>query len=109
MAVATVIHRSMSEYLDSTCIEACEKDLKGEVAAILGIATPLRFWPSYGPEGKGSISVEEDPVLRIKPRTTIAEALLRARRAYLEAGGQLLSWAELEAEISQLRGGLQEK
>lgn len=44
-------------------------------------------------------SVEDDPVLQIRPKTPIAEALLRARRAYLEAGGKLLSWEELENEI----------
>lgn len=40
--------------------------------------------------------VEDDAVLQIQPRTPIAEALLRARRAYLEAGGKLLDWNELE-------------
>lgn len=111
MAVATVIHRSMSEYLDSACIEVREKGIapKGKIAPTLGIATALRIWVSYAAQRERSISVEEDPVLQIQPRTPIAAALLRARRAYLKAGGKLLGWDELEEEMRQLRGGLEEK
>jgi hypothetical protein len=112
MAVATVIHTTfMWAYRDSVCMEVREKkiDRKGGVESTLGIATALRFWVPYASERKGSISVEEDPVLQIQPRTPIAEALLRARRAYLEAGGKLLGWDELEEEMRQLRGGWEEK
>ncbi len=44
-------------------------------------------------------SIEDDAILQIQPRTPIAEALLRARRAYLEAGGKLLGWNELEEKM----------
>jgi hypothetical protein len=108
MAVATVIHTPMCEYLDSASIEARKKGFAptGKVAPLLGTVTPLRSWVPYASERQGSISVEEDPVLQIQPRTPIAAALLRARRAYLEAGGKLLGWDELEEEMRQLRGGL---
>jgi hypothetical protein len=64
---------------------------------------------NHGVELVDRISIEGDAVIQIQPRTPIAEALLRARRAYLEAGGKLLGWDELDEELRQLRGGLEEK
>ncbi|GIV53215.1 MAG: hypothetical protein KatS3mg038_3736 [Candidatus Kapaibacterium sp.] len=45
------------------------------------------------------ISIEDDAVLQIQPSTPIAAALQQARRAYLEAGGKLLDWNELEEKM----------
>jgi len=42
------------------------------------------------------VKCNDDAILQIQPRTPIGEALLRARRAYLEAGGKLLGLDELE-------------
>jgi|GEM_PF-2947574 hypothetical protein len=111
MYVATGIHTLMSEYRDSVYIGASAKkvDQSAQVGPLWGTATVLRFRVPYASQREGSIPVEDDPVLQIQPRTPIAEALLRARRAYLEAGGKLLSRDELEEEMKQLRGGWEEK
>ena len=48
-----------------------------------------------------------DRLLRThRPRTPIGKALLALRRAYLESGGQLQDWDEIEAEVRKRRGGL---
>lgn len=43
-----------------------------------------------------------------QPRTEIGRMALAARRAYIEAGGKLLSWDEIDEEMRQRRGGVSE-
>lgn len=49
----------------------------------------------------------DDPLLdNYQPRTKIGRMALAARRAYIEAGGKLLSWDEIDEEVRQRRGGI---
>lgn len=38
-------------------------------------------------------------------RTDLGRKLLALRRAHVQAGGRLLSWDEIDAEVSERRGG----
>ncbi len=50
-----------------------------------------------------------DPLLdNYQPRTEIGRLALAARRAYIEAGGKLLSWDEINEEVRGRRGGVTE-
>ena len=50
-----------------------------------------------------------DPLLdNYQPRTEIGRLALAARKAHIEAGGQLLSWDEINEEVRQRRGGVSE-
>ena len=50
-----------------------------------------------------------DPLLdNYQPRTEIGRLALAARRAYIEAGGKLLSWDEIDEEVRRRRGGVSE-
>lgn len=51
-----------------------------------------------------SRSCYQDPVLREKPRTGAAAVLQELRRHFIETGGRLASWEEIEAEVRQRRG-----
>ncbi|RMD77425.1 hypothetical protein D6810_00995 [Candidatus Dojkabacteria bacterium] len=53
--------------------------------------------------------IDNDSILRVKANNPFFKAILRARRAYLESGRKLLSFDEIEEEIGQLRGGIQEE
>ncbi|GIV25478.1 MAG: hypothetical protein KatS3mg026_1170 [Bacteroidia bacterium] len=112
MIIATPIRAPwVQAYRDSAYIEVRERRIvvKGPATSLRGIATSFWYWEGHASQKPDKGAVEEDPVLRIQPRTPLAAALLRARRAYLEAGGKLLNWDELQEEIRQLRGGWEEK
>ena len=63
-------------------------------------------WEGSRPDDERRPSpADSDPLVSgYRPRTPIGKALLEARRAYLEAGGRLLSEDELRREIEQRRG-----
>jgi hypothetical protein len=41
-----------------------------------------------------------------QPRTELGRRLIELRRAYVEGGGKLLSWEEIDAESRERRGGV---
>lgn len=41
-----------------------------------------------------------------QPRTELGRKLIELRRAYIQAGGKLLSWDEINAEVRERRGGV---
>jgi len=48
-----------------------------------------------------------DPILdHYQPRTEIGHKLLALRRVYLESGGKLMTWDEIDEEVRRRRGGL---
>jgi hypothetical protein len=48
-----------------------------------------------------------DPVVEsFHPRTELGRRLVELRRAYVEAGGKLLTLEEIEAEVRERRGGV---
>lgn len=40
-----------------------------------------------------------------RPRTELGRRLIERRRAYVQAGGKLSSWEEIDAEVRDRRGG----
>ena len=54
--------------------------------------------------------VLQDPILaHYQPRTDIGHKLLALRRAYLESGGKLMTWDEIDEEVRRRRGGLEDE
>jgi hypothetical protein len=54
--------------------------------------------------------VVHDPILdHYQPRTEIGHKLLALRRAYLESGGKLMTWDEIDEEVRRRRGGLEDE
>jgi hypothetical protein len=54
-------------------------------------------------------TVTADPVVeRFEPRSELGHKLLALRRKYVEGGGKLLTLDEIEAEVRELRGGVQD-
>ena len=48
-----------------------------------------------------------DPLVdRYQPRTELGRQLIALRRAYIQSGGKLLSWEEIEEEVRERRGGV---
>jgi hypothetical protein len=43
-----------------------------------------------------------------QPRTDLGRKLIELRRAFIREGGKLLSWDELDEEMRQRRGGVNE-
>jgi hypothetical protein len=41
-----------------------------------------------------------------QPRTELGRKLIELRRAYIEEGGKLMSWDEINAEVLERRGGV---
>lgn len=41
-----------------------------------------------------------------QPRTELGRKLIELRRAYVEGGGKLMSWDEINAEVRERRGGV---
>lgn len=41
-----------------------------------------------------------------QPRTELGRKLIELRRAHIRAGGQLLNWEEIDAEVRERRGGV---
>lgn len=55
-------------------------------------------------------SIIRDPILdHYKPRTELGRRLLALRGAYLEAGGKLMSWDEINEEVRKRRGGMSDE
>ena len=43
---------------------------------------------------------------RYQPRTELGHKLIELRRAYVESGGKLMTWDEINAEVREHRGGV---
>jgi hypothetical protein len=49
----------------------------------------------------------QDAILsHYEPRTEVGRRLLEARRAYIESGGKLMNWDEVDEEVRRRRGGV---
>ncbi|RMD60759.1 hypothetical protein D6833_09195 [Candidatus Parcubacteria bacterium] len=97
----TSIYTNVEDYRDAIVSKFPRKHAPKALGAPFGIsATPITFMA-------GEIRIKGDPLLGSQPKTPIAKALLEARRAYIESGGPLLDWNEIEAEVARLRGGLE--
>jgi hypothetical protein len=52
-------------------------------------------------------SVTGDPLVdHYQPRTELGRKLIELRRAYVQGGGKLLTWQELDEEMQRRRGGV---
>lgn len=61
------------------------------------------------PRGRFLKTPQKDPVLREhKPKTPLGEIVLKLRRLYIQEGGKLLGWDQIEDEVEAIRGGWQE-
>ncbi len=55
-------------------------------------------------------AIAPDDILKhYKPRTEIGRKLLAARRAYIEGGGMLMNWDEINEEVRRRRGGVSDE
>lgn len=64
-------------------------------------------WHSSEGVATGSEPLTGDAVVdSYQPRTELGRKLIERRRAYVKAGGKLLSWEEIDAEVRERRGGL---
>ncbi len=58
-------------------------------------------------ENEPSRVLTGDAVLdHYQPRTELGRKLVELRRAYIESGGKLMSWDEIDAEARERRGGV---
>ncbi len=79
-------------------------------------ALPDPKWVGTSPIRRGNALVSvriglpavHDPILdRYRPRTDLGDKLLALRRAYIERGGHLLTWDEINEEVRMRRGGVE--
>ena len=54
----------------------------------------------------GTYRLYPDPLDHYVPRTELGRRLLALRRTYVQGGGRLLSWDEIDAEVRLRRGGV---
>ena len=58
-------------------------------------------------ENESSRALTGDAVVdHYQPRTELGRKLIELRRAYIESGGKLVSWDEVNAEVRERRGGI---
>lgn len=58
-------------------------------------------------ENESSRALTGDAVVdHYQPRTELGRKLIELRRAYIESGGKLVSWDEVNAEVRECRGGI---
>ncbi len=114
MQTATLIETPFVRYED-----AVTRSVFGEPNLLVPKKYPLATGTVVAPietktlEGRLEALCEadkEDPILKdYEPKTSLGEAILKLRRLYLESGGKLLEWDEIEDEVRMMRGGLREE
>lgn len=58
-------------------------------------------------ENESSRALTGDAVVdHYQPKTELGRKLIELRRAYVEGGGQRMSWDEIDAEVRERRGGV---
>ena len=58
-------------------------------------------------EKESSRALTGDAVVdHYQPRTELGRKLIELRRAYIERGGKLMNWDEVNAEVCERRGGV---
>jgi hypothetical protein len=79
-----------------------------ERARVLITLLPESMVPMKADETPAAAVSADLVVERFEPRSELGRKLRALRRKYVEAGGKLLTADEIEAEVRERRGGLQD-
>lgn len=72
---------------------------------------PRNAAPQKSTSQEQKVSIPPRPMIgdavvdHYQPRTELGRQLIELRRTYIEEGGKLLSWEEIDAEVHERRGG----